>query len=71
MEKNDFIVGEEEIIELTGFVNPSKQRESLDRMGVRYFVRKDGHIRTTRAWFTQFEQHVQKQDDGFDLDALK
>jgi hypothetical protein len=37
MEKHDFIVGEDEIIELTGFVIPSKQRETLDRMGIRYF----------------------------------
>jgi len=72
MEKSDFIVSEDEIIELTGFVIPSKQRETLDRMGIRYFVRKDGHIRSTRAWFTPTQQNNRiSDDDGFNLDALK
>lgn len=66
----NFIVSEAELVELTGYKLPSKQRMVLDRMGIKYTIRKDDHIRTTRDWLNQVQQSPSKQDIGFNLEAL-
>lgn len=67
----NFIVTEAELVELTGYVLPSKQRKVLDGMGIKYIVRKDGHIRTTRPWLNIVQQAPVQEDIGFDLEALR
>lgn len=66
----NFIVTEAELVELTGYKLPSKQRQALDNMGIKYIVRKDGHIRTTRHWLSMVQAHPEKEDIGFNLGAL-
>ena len=70
MSNESLIVSEEELIELTGYQRPTKQREMLDRMGIRYMVRKDGHIRTTRQWLSGGASAPDTANDGFNLGAL-
>jgi hypothetical protein len=70
MSNESLIVSEEELIELTGYQRPTKQREVLDRMGIRYMVRRDGHIRTTRQWLGGVTTTPEPANDGFNLGAL-
>lgn len=70
MSNDNLIVSEDELIELTGYQRPTKQREVLDRMGIRYMVRKDGHIRTTRQWLCGGASMPDPANDGFNLRAL-
>ncbi|WP_425568357.1 DUF4224 domain-containing protein [Pseudaeromonas paramecii] len=65
------VVSEQEIQELTGYTRPTKQREVLDRMGIRYTVRRDGHIRTTRDWLAGTAATKPPTDDNFNLEALR
>lgn len=67
----DFIVTEAELFELTGYKLPRKQREILDRMGIKYIVRKDGRIRTTRPWLALIQPAPVGESDGFNLEALR
>jgi hypothetical protein len=66
----NFIVTEAELVELTGYVKPSKQQQALDSMGVKYFKRPDGHIRTTRDWLNMVQKSPVQEDIGFNLEAL-
>ena len=67
----NFIVTEAELVELTGYKLPKKQRQVLDSMGIKYFIRQDGHIRTTRQWLNLVQQTPTPEDIGFDLEALR
>ncbi len=67
----NLVVSEQEIIELTGYIRPTKQREVLDRLGIRYTVRRDGHIRTTRDWLSGSQPATPPADDDFNLGALR
>lgn len=67
----DLIVTEAELVELTGYKFPKKQRQVLDSMGIKYIVRKDGHIRTTRPWLNLIQQTPSQEDIGFNLEALR
>ncbi|WP_200256100.1 DUF4224 domain-containing protein [Halorhodospira neutriphila] len=51
------ILGFDEVRELTGYQIPSKQREALDRAGIRYVVGRDGYPRIPRDWLAQSQQH--------------
>jgi hypothetical protein len=66
----NFIVTEAELVELTGYKLPKKQRQVLDGMGIKYIVRKDGHIRTTRPWLNLVQKSQVQEDIGFNLEAL-
>lgn len=66
----NLIVTEAELVELTGYKIPSKQRQALDSMGIKYIVRRDGHIRTTRPWLNLIQQKPVQEDIGFNLEAL-
>lgn len=48
--ETDFITPEE-MIELTGYQFPSKQCEVLERAGIFFIKRPDGHPKTTWAHF--------------------
>lgn len=39
----------DELVELTGKKQPTAQRRVLDRNGIRYFVRGDGHNAVVRS----------------------
>lgn len=66
----NLVISEQEIRELTGYTRPTKQREVLDRMGIRYSVRRDGHIRTTRDWLAGHAVEKPNADEHFNLEAL-
>ncbi|WP_320152972.1 DUF4224 domain-containing protein [uncultured Tolumonas sp.] len=66
----NFILTEAELVELTGYVLPSKQRMVLDGMGIRYSIRRDGHIRTTWPWLSMVQAKPIQEDIGFNLEAL-
>ena len=61
---------EAELVELTGYKLPSKQRQALDSMGIKYIVRRDGHIRTTRPWLSLVQSSPAQEDANFNLGAL-
>ena len=65
-----FILTEAELFELTGYKLPSKQMNVLKSMGIRYTIRRDGHIRTTRDWLNMVQQTPTQEDLGFELEAL-
>lgn len=43
----------EEIFELSGYVQPSKQIKWLAKNGIRHFVRRDGRVRVVRSDLAQ------------------
>ncbi len=46
---SDLFLTPEELVELTGYKQPSKQIAALRRQGVRVFVRRDGKPRVLRS----------------------
>lgn len=67
---SDLFLTNDELIELTGYKLAYKQKEILDRYGIRYVIRKDGHIRIARAWITEIQTAPTPENDGFNLEAL-
>ncbi|OHT24961.1 hypothetical protein A3Q29_16310 [Providencia stuartii] len=51
MKSDHDIITHEEMIELTGYQRPSQQCKALERAGIFFIKRPDGHPRTTWGHF--------------------
>jgi hypothetical protein len=68
---SDLFITNDELVELTGYKLAQKQKQILDRHGIRYVIRRDGHVRIARAWLTEFQKIPTPENDGFNLEALE
>lgn len=61
----------EELVELTGLVQPAAQVRWLVRNGLRHFVRADGRPVVTRHALEHAEERLSSAPIGPDLDAVR
>lgn len=47
------VLTSQELRDLTGYAQPSKQAEVLRKAGIRHIVGPDGHPRVARVWLTE------------------